>query len=186
MGIGDRSFGREQQSDEQAIERYRYMLRTAPPGVIEQAHEEAFARLTPAQRRTVLEQLQQATPEQERTAASAVRGRAADDPAALARMATRAEVRQPGTIERIFGGGGGGMGLGGLMAGAFLSSLAGTVIGSMVAQQFFAHAAGEDPAVAESVADRGGADRGGDEADDVDDMDGDFDDDLGGAGDIEV
>ena len=46
--------GQEQQrppdADEQALERYRYMLKTAPPETIEQAHEEAFARLTPAQR----------------------------------------------------------------------------------------------------------------------------------------
>jgi hypothetical protein len=35
-------------ADEQALQRYRYMLRTAPPETIEQAHEEAFAKLTPA------------------------------------------------------------------------------------------------------------------------------------------
>ncbi len=54
-------------------------------------------------------------------------------------MATRAEMRRPGTLERTFGGlgGGGQIGLGGLLAGSFMSSLAGTVIGSMVAQQFF-------------------------------------------------
>ena len=32
-------------ADEQAIARYRYLLRTAPPEAIEQAHAEAFARL---------------------------------------------------------------------------------------------------------------------------------------------
>jgi hypothetical protein len=40
-----------QPSDEQALARYQYMLRTAPPDAIEQAHEEAFAQLTPEQRR---------------------------------------------------------------------------------------------------------------------------------------
>ena len=40
-----------QSADEQAVERYRYMLRTAPPESSERAHEEAFARLTPEQRR---------------------------------------------------------------------------------------------------------------------------------------
>ena len=35
-------------TDEQAIARYRYLLRTAPPEAIEQAHAEAFAQLTPA------------------------------------------------------------------------------------------------------------------------------------------
>jgi hypothetical protein len=40
--------------DELAIDRYRYLLRTAPPEAVEQAHAEAFARLTPEQRRQVL------------------------------------------------------------------------------------------------------------------------------------
>src|ERR671928_167090 len=35
-----------------------------------------------------------------------------DDPRSLARAATRAEVRQPGTLERAFGGGFGGGGYG--------------------------------------------------------------------------
>src|SRR3712207_7066023 len=52
-----RSQSTEASTDEQAVERYRYLLRTAPPGAIEQAHAEAFAQLTPAQRRLVLEGL---------------------------------------------------------------------------------------------------------------------------------
>ncbi len=36
--------------DKQALERYQYMLKTAPPDDIERAHEEAFAQLTPDQR----------------------------------------------------------------------------------------------------------------------------------------
>jgi len=135
----------EMSADEQAIARYRYMLRTAPPETIEQAHAEAFARLTPEQRRKVLEELGRELPEREREAAL----RAGDDPASLARVATRAEVRQPGAIERAFGGFGtapgygapayAGAGFGGLMAGSFLSSMAGTVLGSMIAQHFFTH-----------------------------------------------
>lgn len=151
MGILDRLMGRDQEqtpsqangqgvTDEQAIERYRYLLRTAPPETIEQVHAEAFAQLTPEQRRQVLEQLRQATPERERQYAK-------DDPATLAQMATRAELRQPGILERMFGGMGsvgggmmgGGIGLGGLMAGSFLTSLAGSLIGNAVAQEFFHH-----------------------------------------------
>jgi len=152
MGLWDR-FGRAASAqaearppnDEQAIARYRYMLRTAPPEAIEQAHAEAFAVLTPEQRRLVLEELKREMPEIERAAAT----RAGDNPAALAQLATRAEIRQPGAIERIFGGSGaapgspgfapgfGGAGLGGTMAGTFLASMAGTVLGSMVAQHFF-------------------------------------------------
>ncbi|MBA2362204.1 MAG: hypothetical protein H0V86_01575 [Chloroflexia bacterium] len=117
--------------DEQAVERYRYMLRTAPPDAIEQAHAEAFARLTPEQRRLALQQLGEALPEQER-----VDG---DDPRSFARMATRAEMRQPGTLERTFGGvgSGGGMGMGGVLAGSLFASLAGGFIGTAIAQEFF-------------------------------------------------
>ena len=124
--------------DERAIARYRYLLQTAPPETIEQAHAEAFAQLTPEQRRRVLQELAAAVPAGgERDAVL----RAGDQPASLARAATRAEVRQPGVLERIFGGAGpaghAAPGLGGMVAGTFLSSLAGTVLGSMIAQQFF-------------------------------------------------
>jgi hypothetical protein len=91
-------------TDQQAIERYRYLLRTAPPDKIEEAHAEAFAQLTPQQRQEVLVQLAAAVPSSERPRS--------DDPRSLARAATRAEVRQPGTLERAFGGGFGGGGYG--------------------------------------------------------------------------
>jgi hypothetical protein len=155
-------------SDQQAIERYRYMLRTAPPETIEQAHAEAFATLTPQQRRQVLEQLRQATPPGERPP-----GDSGAEPEALARMATRAEIRQPGVLERAFGSGGGG-GFGGMFASSLLGSVAGTVIGSMVAQHFFAH-----PSAAEASSPEG---RFEDEDDISEDAEGDFGDDT----DIEV
>ena len=128
----------DQNADEQAIARYRYMLQTAPPETIEQAHAEAFSRLTPEQRRMVLEQMGANLPANERAGAQN------DDPQTLARMATRAEIRQPGFMERTLGGGtlgggmGGGIGMGGLLAGGLLSSLAGSFIGSSLAHQFFA------------------------------------------------
>jgi len=135
--------------DEHAIARYRYLLRTASPETIEQAHAEAFARLTPEQRRKVLQDLASAMPEAER-AAVARDGVGAD---ALARAATRAEIRRPGALERVLGAGSqagpAGPGVGGLMAGTLLSSLAGSVLGSVIAQQFFAHR----PEAAASIAD---------------------------------
>lgn len=130
---------RKSPNDEQAIERYRYMLRTAPPETIQQAHEEAFAQLTPDQRRAVLQELTRSAPPEETR-------RATDDPASLARLATRAEIRQPGMLERVFGssrmggggfGGGMGMGLGGIFAGSLLASIAGTFIASSIAHSFF-------------------------------------------------
>jgi hypothetical protein len=118
-------------TDEQALERYRYMLATAPPEEIERAHEEAFARLTPEQRQQALQALAGHVPESE------LRG---DDPASLARAATRAEIRQPGTIERAWGSGGAGFGLGSW----FMTTLAASFIGTAIAQSFFDN----DPAVA--------------------------------------
>ncbi len=162
-------------SDQQAIERYRYMLRTAPPETIEQAHAEAFAALTPQQRRVVLEQLREATPPGERPT-----GDSGADPQALARMATRAEIREPGVLERAFGSGRGGGGFGGMFASSLLGSVAGTVLGSMVAQHFFAH-----PAAAEASSPEGGRETAEQvewEDDISEDPDGGFGDDM----DVEV
>lgn len=132
-----------QDPDAQAIERYRYMLKTAPPEMLEQAHAEAFAKLTPEQRQQVLKGMSQDVPQAERPVS--------DDPQALARAATRAEIRQPGYMERTFGGMGmgggpmmgggmgmGGMGMGGLIGGSLLSGIAGSFIGSSIAHSFFA------------------------------------------------
>jgi hypothetical protein len=139
MGLFDRMFGdaprqpaaTPSSDDEQAIARYRYLLKTAPPEAIEQAHAEAFARLTPEQRRKVLEELRAATPAAERATEPVL-----SDPQALARYATRAEIRRPGTLERTFGAMPGGVGFGGMIAGSLLGSMAGTVLGTAIAQQF--------------------------------------------------
>lgn len=117
--------------DERALERYRYLVRTAPPDRIEQAHEEAFAELTPEQRRLALEQLSRAAPDE---------APRSDDPRSLARAATRAEMRRPGTVERAFGGMGGtrGIGMGGLGMGAgLLGSFATAFAGTLAAEALF-------------------------------------------------
>ncbi|RFU21075.1 hypothetical protein [Geodermatophilus marinus] len=123
--------------DQQAIERYRYLLRTAPPDAIEQAHAEAFAQLTPQQRQEVLTQLAAAVPEAERPRA--------DDPGALARAATRAELRRPGTLERAFGGTGPGgrPGFGSTVGAGLLGTVGGLVIGTAVADALFDTGAGD-------------------------------------------
>jgi hypothetical protein len=151
------------QDDEQAIARYRYLLRTAPPETIEQAHTEAFAQLTPEQRRLLLQKVGETVPASERALAE----QSGASPQALARMATRAEIRQPGTAERMFRQAGGAS-LGGVMAGSLLASIAGAVIGSAIANQFFAgadqSAAGFDDAASDSdqaMGEDGGVDGGG-------------------------
>jgi hypothetical protein len=148
--------------DEQAVSRYRYLLRTAPPEQIEQAHAEAFAQLTPDQRQQVLAQLAAAVPAGERPRT--------DDPETLARVATRAEMRQPGTLERAlggygpgygaggygaggygaggygrggYGGGYGGPGFGSMVGGSLLGTIGGLVIGTAVADALFDTGAGD-------------------------------------------
>ncbi|MGY1637045.1 hypothetical protein ACI78V_10370 [Geodermatophilus sp. SYSU D00742] len=174
--------------DERAIERYRYLLRTAPPDQIEEAHAEAFAKLTPEQRRQVLDQLA--------AAGEQARG---DDPRSLARAATRAEVRRPGTLERAFGGHGGpgyggpgyggpgyggpgygGPGYGGgygpsfgsMMGASLLGTVGGLVVGTAVADALFdtglgdggLFGGGDEETYAAGYADGGdhGGDPGGD------------------------
>jgi hypothetical protein len=156
-------------TDDQALARYRYMLATAPPEDIERAHEEAFARLTPDQRRQALEALSRVVPPGE------IRG---DDPASLARAATRAEVRDPGTIERAWGPGGYAPGLGSF----FLTTLAASFIGSAIAQSFFDNDAVVDAGGADSADAAGTADAGdlGDGGDSGGDVGGDFGGDFGG------
>jgi hypothetical protein len=90
MGLFDRfrNAAPDDTADEQAIARYRYLLKTAPPEAIEEAHAEAFAQLTPAQRQRLLQELASDMPDAERNAAQ----RAGDEPRALARAATRAEL----------------------------------------------------------------------------------------------
>jgi hypothetical protein len=106
-------------------------VRTAPPEALEQAHEEAFARLTPEQRRTALRDLSAAVPEHERTGG--------DDPRALARMATRAETSRPGTVERAFGGGGGMLGgMGGTLLGSFAAAFAGSLVAQSLSRSWAA------------------------------------------------
>lgn len=120
--------------DEQAIRRYQYLLQTAPPEKIEQAHAEAFAQLTQAQRQQVLQQLASVDSTERPQDAS---------PGGLARYATRLEMRRPGTLFGSLGGPGmagrGGMGgVGGMgMGSVLLTSVAGAFVGSAIASEMF-------------------------------------------------
>ncbi|MEO5884455.1 MAG: hypothetical protein ABIQ58_02945 [Candidatus Limnocylindrales bacterium] len=132
-------------TDDQALRRYRYMVATAPPEDIERAHEEAFARLTPEQRRDALQALAQHVPESELSG---------DDPAALARTATRAEMRLPGTLERSWWFGPG-------LGSWFITTLAASFIGTGIAQSFFdSDGGGGETGQADSDAGGNGGDTG--------------------------
>lgn len=153
--------------DQQAIDRYRYMLRTAPPDDIERAHEEAFQQLTPEQRAVVLQELSTQVPASEAATS--------DDPRSLARMATRAEMRQPGTMERTFGGMQG-PGLGGM----FFSTLAGAFVGTAIAGAFFDNDPGTDAGANDAASGDGDANDDDDGFDGGDVGGGDFGGDFGG------
>ena len=182
MGIFDRLFGDEQGTQQQnqqpprpprsqddiEIERYRYLLRTAPPETIEQVHAEAFAKLTPEQRQRVFQELSSNAPAGEAPTS--------DDPQALAQAATRSELRQPGTMERSFAG----PSFGSMLGASLLGTVAGYVVGSALVSAFMpadggANEAGGDSGSdanadsgsdgsADSGADAGGADAGGADA----------------------
>lgn len=110
--------------DDRAVERYRYLLQTAPPETIEQVHAEAFAKLTPEQRRLVFDELARTAPVGEAPTD--------DEPATLARAATRSELRQPGTMERSLVA----PSFGQIVGASLLGTVAGYVIGSALASAF--------------------------------------------------
>ncbi len=167
--------------DEQAVERYRYLLRTAPPETIEEAHAEAFAKLTPEQRQLVLQELDITITPAERAS-----GVTYDEaPRSLARLATRAEMRQPGALERTWSTmpAMGGVGMGGLFLNNFMGTIAGVMVGSMIADAFLSDS-GYDQGYADggAASDNVAAD-GGDVADAGFDDSGAFGD-FGGFGDL--
>lgn len=139
----------ERNQDEIAVERYRYLLRTASPEAIEQVHEEAFTKLTPEQRKMLFAQLSADAPAGEAPVS--------DEPRALAVSATRSEMRQPGTMERTLGQAGqNGPGFGSMFASSLLGSVAGYVIASTLMSAFMPMDMGGD------MASDGGADTGAD------------------------
>ena len=130
-GSGSPSSVPPRSQDEIAIERYRYLLRTAPPETIEQVHAEAFAKLTEAQRQQVLADLSAALPQYEQPRST--------DPQSMARAATRAEYTQPGFMERTLGPQRqGGPSFGSMVGSSILGTVAGYVIGSALVSSFMA------------------------------------------------
>lgn len=140
--------------DERAIERYRYLMRTAPPETLEQVHAEAFSKLSEEQRAMIYEELSRGAGTGERPLSS--------EPATLARAATRLEMRRPGSMERILNPADGapagaagvqGPSFGSMFASSLLGSVAGYVIGSALVSAFLPWGAGD--LGAETAADTG-------------------------------
>ncbi|KAF2416583.1 hypothetical protein [Microbacterium sp. B35-30] len=122
--------------DEIAIERYRYLLRTAPPETIEQVHAEAFGRLTEPQRQQVLAELSAGLPSAEQPRSS--------DPQTMARAATRAEYLNPGFMERTLGPQRQGPSFGSMLGSSILGTVVGYVIGSALVSSFLAPTFADD------------------------------------------
>ncbi|GAA1694452.1 hypothetical protein GCM10009808_09430 [Microbacterium sediminicola] len=176
MGFLDRLFGTEPQAapagrtydqqsyaprsaastrteDEIAIERYRYLLRTAPPETVEQVHAEAFGKLTDAQRQQVLTEMAATLPASEQPRSA--------DPDEMARAATRAEYMNPGTMERTLGSQRQGPSFGSMVGSSLLGTVAGYVIGSAIVSAFMAPVYASDAGATDATTDAS-ADAGGD------------------------
>jgi hypothetical protein len=169
-GQRGRSRARSMSPAEQALARYRYMLRTAPSATIEQAHAEAFAKLTPQQRSVMRQQLSAYLTPEQRAAGLGLQ----DDPASLARAATVIEIHRPGTLESIYRsmstmpaapGAPGTPSTGTFSSDRFMNTFMWLFLGGIVAHQFFADPmyGAFDPAGAAGydAGDSGSADFGG-------------------------
>lgn len=142
-------------ADARALERYRDLLRSAPPEWVEQAHAQAIAQLTPEQAQLLLRQVGDMLPPHER----ALAGPANATPQGIARLIRRAELQRPGVAERILCSlaaafRAGGAGPGGVLGAALLGGVTGAVIGGTLAQSPLGDAgaaAGRTAAAAEAA-----------------------------------
>ncbi|WP_405088097.1 hypothetical protein [Microbispora sp. NBC_01389] len=142
MGFFDRVVGREHPTgartdDELAIERYEHLLATAPPETVEQAHTEAFAKLTPEQRDMMFDRfVERASTPRERPAHA--------QPETFAKTVTRT----PGMFTRMLGGSYGDW--------SFSSTMGSSIL------RVFDHVIGSELAIAFMVNDFGGENVSGD------------------------
>ncbi len=98
--------GQPQDLDDYEVQqRYRQVLRNAPPEIVEDAHAEAFSQLDPQERRLLAQRLRQQASQLEMGYDSPYdQDQYDEDPRTLARMAQQAEQRNPGVLDQIFGG----------------------------------------------------------------------------------
>ena len=95
----------EDLDDDEVQQRYRQVLRNAPPELIEDAHADAFAQLDPRERRLLAQRLrEQAARLEDPYEDPYDRDEYDEDPRTLARMARRAEQRNPNVLDQLFGG----------------------------------------------------------------------------------
>ena len=85
-------------ADRAAIARYDYLMQTADPHQIERIHQDAFAKLTPAQRTQVEARMRAELPTYEQPVSASPRD--------LARATARSEATQPGRMRGLLARGG--------------------------------------------------------------------------------
>jgi hypothetical protein len=132
-------------ADEIAVERYRYLLRTAPPETIERVHAEAFTKLTEPQRQLVLAELSAGLPPQEQPRST--------DPHTMARAATRAEYMNPGFMERTLGPQRQGQAPASMFGSSMLGTVVGFVVGSALVSSFMGPAFAYDQGYGDGTTD---------------------------------
>ena len=127
-------------SDQEAMQRYQQVARQLPPDQYEQAAQDAFARMTPQQRRQFAQHLRQRAQQQQvdfpDLNQDGIDDRVQQDPRALAQMTSRMHQQQPGMLEQLLGGGGGGGGGAGDLLGNPLAKAALAGVAAMAAQRF--------------------------------------------------
>ncbi len=100
------SQGRPEDLDDYEVQqRYRQVLRNAPPEMIEDAHADAFSQLDPQERRLLAQRLRQQARQLESPYDDPYdRDDQDENPRTLARMARQAEQRNPNVLDQLFGG----------------------------------------------------------------------------------
>ena len=94
-------------SDQEAVRRYQQVAPQLPPDVYQQSAQEAFARMTPQQRRQLGQYLRQQAQQQNVNVPDLNQDGIDDrlqDPSYLAHVTTRMHQQQPGMLEQLLGG----------------------------------------------------------------------------------
>ena len=113
VGRYERGHPAEGYSDEEVFQRYQQVAPRLPRDVYEESAQEAFARLSPQERREFAMSLQQRARQQNLQYAEFDQFDREDryqDSGLLARATSRLQQEQPDLLGQLLGGGGGGMG----------------------------------------------------------------------------
>jgi len=141
----DQGHPSEGYSGQEVMQRYQQVAANLPPQQFEESAAQAFARLTPEERRQFGLFLQQRAQQQGISVPDlnqdGIDDRFQQDPRALAQMTSRMEQQQPGLLGQLLGGNGGG-GSGGVgemlnnpLAKAALAGIAAMAVKNMLGNQ---------------------------------------------------